>query len=478
MRRSARRTLTSLDKRTDIIRFGVDGWQARFADGFDEEGVARVADALGLLWSREAPGASVYVGYDTRHGSADFARLVAGVLAARGLEVVVSDCACPTPAVAWSCAHDERAVGAVVLTASELSCEYGGVLVRGADGGPASRAFLDEVEQAIPTVATDERGPYEARDLVSPYLSALLAFVDRKLIAAVRPKVVVDAMYGAGTTHLARVLDEAGCEVVEIHVERREDFGGIHPEPQDPWADACEQAVVAHGAQMGLLLDGDGDRASVVDEQGVIIPARTLAPLVMGQLVEGHGLSGRVVMTLTCSACVMRQAERLGCDVSVVPVGFPRIYRELLEGDVLMGVEEYGGISVPSHLNERDGLLVCLLAVECLCRAGGEMSSVVGSLSESIGSMRYARRDVRLEPAAGQAFRNVLPGLNPSSLAGRKPVEVSHADGLRLQFDDGSWALVRPSRTGSAVRVYAEAPTERERDALLSAALALARRGV
>ena len=467
-----------MDRRTEIIRFGVDGWHARFADGFDDEGVARVADALGLLWAREAPGATAYVGYDTRHGSADLSRLVAGVLAAHGLEVVVSDCACPTPTVAWSCARDERAIGAVVLTASERSCEYGGLLVRGADGGPASRAFLDEVEQAIPTAATDERGPYEARDLVSPYLGSLLAFVDRELIASTHPKVVVDAMYGAGTSHLARLLDEAGCEVVEIHVERREDFGGIHPEPQDPWADACEQAVVAHGAQLGLLLDGDGDRASVVDERGELIPARTLAPLVMGQLVEGHGMSGRVVMTLTCSACVMRQAERLGCDVSVVPVGFPRIYRELLEGDVLMGVEEYGGISVPSHLRERDGLLVSLLAVECLCRAGGGMSDVVSALSGSVGSTRYARRDVRLEPAAGQAFRNVLPGLNPSSLAGRRPVEVSHADGLRLQFDDGSWALVRPSRAGAAVRVYAEAPTERERDRLLAAACDLVRRGL
>lgn len=468
-----------MDRRADIIRFGVDGWHARFADGFDEEGVARVADALGLMWSEEAPGSTVYVGYDTRHGSAELAQLSAGILAAYGLTVVVSDGVCPTPAVGWACARDDRAAGALVLTASERSCEYGGLLVRGSDGGPVPRAFLDEVEQAIPTVATAERGPFEARDLVSPYLDALLAFVDRDRIAAERPKVVVDAMYGAGTSHLARLLGEAGCEVVEIHVENREDFGGIHPEPQDPWADACEQAVVAHGARLGLLLDGDGDRAAVVDERGSIVPARTLAPLVMEQLVEGHGMSGRVVMTLTCSACVTRQAERLGCDVSVVPVGFPRIYRELLEGDVLMGVEEYGGISVPAHLNERDGLLVCLLAVERLCRADGRsMSDVVGELTAQIGSMRYARRDVRLEPAVNQAFRNVLPGLNPSELDGRTPVEVSHADGLRLQFEDDSWVLVRPSRTGSVVRVYAEAPTERERDCLLSAACELVRRGV
>lgn len=467
-----------MDKRGDIIRFGVDGWHARFADGFDEEGVARVADALGLLWSEDSPGATVYVGFDTRHGSEEFAQVAAGILAAHGLGVMLSDRACPTPAVAWSCAHDERAAGVVMLTASERSCEYGGLLVRGSDGGPASRAFLDEVEQVIPPVPTAERGAFETCDLVSAYLDTLLALVDQEAIAAMRPKVVIDAMYGAGAEHLARLLGRAGCEVVEIHAERREDFGGIHPDPRDPWADACEQAVVVHGAQLGLLLDGDGDRAAVVDELGEIVPARELAPLVMSQLVEGHDMSGRVVMTLTCSACVTRQAERLGCDVTVVPVGFPRIYRELLEGDVLMGVEEYGGICVPTHLRERDGLLVGLLAVERLCQRGGKMSGIVRFLIDQIGSMRYARRDIRLEPAVNQAFRNVLPGLNPSSLAGRVPVEVSHADGLRLQFDDDSWVLIRPSRTGLAVRVYAEAPTERERDQLLGAACELVRHGI
>ena len=84
---------------------------------------------------------------------------------------------------------------------------------------------------------------------------------------------------------------------------------------------------------------------------------------------------------------------------------------------------------------------------------------------------------MRLEPALTQAFRNVLPGLNPQEIAGRVPVEVSHADGLRLQFDDDSWVLMRPSRTDSVVRVYAEAPTARERDELLESACSIARGG-
>ena len=466
-----------MDRRSDIIRFGIDGWQARFEDGFDADSVARVADALGLVWADAAPGATIYVGYDTRHDARDLALLIAGILASYGLVAKVSDVPCPTPAVSWCCSRDDAAYGAVIVTASELPSEYGGLLVRGFDGGPVSRGFLDNVEQAISAAPTQARGPFEEIDLVGPYLADLASLVDGASIAARRPRVVVDAMCGSGTGHLAGLLSDLGCDVIEIHVEPREDFGGIHPEPRDPWADACEQAVVVHGADMGLLLDGDADRASIDDERGNLLPARVIVPMLLGNLVMSHGAHGRVVTTLTCSACIAREAARLGCETTSVPVGFSRIYRETLDSDVIMGVEEYGGVCVPSHLRERDGLLVCLLAVEMLARSGKTVSTMTEELEAIIGTMSYARRDIRLEPAASQAFRNVLPGLNPGELAGKLPVEVSHADGLRAQFEDDSWVLIRPSRTSSVVRVYAEATDARDRDALLAAACELVRSG-
>ena len=86
-------------------------------------------------------------------------------------------------------------------------------------------------------------------------------------------------MHGSGTDRLAEVLKGLGCVVTQIHGERSEDFGGIHPEPADPWADDCEQAVVSTGAELGVLLDGDGDRAALVDETGRILSPHELAPL-------------------------------------------------------------------------------------------------------------------------------------------------------------------------------------------------------
>ena len=340
-----------LDRRSNIIRFGADGWQARLDDGFDEVGIRRVADALGLLWAETHPGATVLVGYDTRHNSAEYARVAAGVLASFGLRAVVSDRPCPTPCVSWCCSKRDDAVGVVMLTASERSCEYGGLIVRGADGGPVSREFLDAVEQHISLEPPADSGEFQTENFVGPYLDDLVTLVDGPAIASASLSVVVDPMYGAGSGVLAQALGRLGCQVTEIHGDPCEDFCGLHPEPCDPWADECEEVVSSKGASMGFLIDCDGDRAGVVDENGNILLPHELSPLVLGHLVENRGESGRVVVTLTCSARIARQAERLGCELTSVPVGFSRIYREMREGDVVLGAEEYGGLSFPATLH-------------------------------------------------------------------------------------------------------------------------------
>ena len=461
-----------------IIRFGNDGWQARFDAGFTRENVARVADALGLAWADTAPGATIYVGFDTRHEGRSFARLVGEVMASYGLRICLSQTFSPTPAVAWACANDPEAIGAVVVTASELSCEYGGIIVRSSDGSSAGRSFLDKVEDLIPAQAPTGRGSVIETDFVGPYLDNLIESVDMRVFAAHPLKVVIDPLYGAAIDCLAPILEYMGCTVTSIHDEPFSDFSGLHPEPIEPWADKCEQAVTGLDADIGLVLDGDGDRFAVVDETGHLLTPSQLTPLIIEHLAINRKRSGRVITTLSSSGSIVAQAQRLGLEVSSLPVGFARLYREIREHDVLVGCEEYGGIVVPSHLFERDGLLGCLLMCEMVAMSGMSLSQLLAASEERLGRRCYVRRDLRMERGQIMVLRTVLPGYNPGQLAGRVPVEVSHADGMRLDFDDGSWVLARPSRTNPIVRVYAEAFSERERDELLEATCTLLRDGI
>ena len=203
--------MAGVEKRADIIRFGVDGWQARFDDSFTEENVARVADALALVWADARPGATVYVGYDTRHDAADHARLVAGVLASYGLVVKVSEGPCPTPVVAWTCARDESAVGCVVLTASERSCEYGGIMLRGADGGPVSHETLEKIEQAISLVPTTARGAFESFDETLAHAGQTLGLSNRYIFWRIRMPYCRQGILAGTVLAFARALGEYGA---------------------------------------------------------------------------------------------------------------------------------------------------------------------------------------------------------------------------------------------------------------------------
>ena len=461
---------TALDKRPDILRFGSDGWQARYDKGFTRDNVVRLAEALGTVWSQELPGGIVFVGFDTRFEADSSALEAAATLASFGLDVRVSETFCPTPSVCWACAHHNNVAGGLIISATELSCEYCGMIIRAANGGPVSRDFLQRVESATPLEPTDQRGTFTTTDIVTPYKSALLDQINVSVIKELRPSVVVDPMYGAATDLLADVLSSAGCVVHQMHQGPVRDFGGIHPQPANPWADDCSSAVVSKHAQLGLLLDGDGDRAAVVDATGHLLSPHELVPLVIRHMAKNRNQTGRVISTLTCSASVSRQAAHLGLESASVPVGFARLYSEIEQGDVLLAAEEYGGICVPSHLAERDGLLIALFIVEMLAYTKKSLEQLIAEDELELGRMCYSRRGVRLDSAATQAFRNILPGLNPADVAGKIPVSVSHADGLRLQFKDDSWVLIRPSRVEALVRVYSEASNEALRDELLDAA--------
>ena len=440
-----------------IIRFSAKGWRARFDDGFDESNIARVADAFAYIWSEAKRGATVYVGYDTRYAALLHARVVARTLSMRGLRAIVSDAPCPTPALGWAVAQDDEAVGGVMISASGAASGYGGISARNDDGGPVSEEFYDAAARVVSSAPVEATGKFEERDIVSPYLEHLAQCVDSSVIAQASLSVVVDPMYGAGRGYLARLLRSMGCRVHEIHGETMADFGGLKPVPSEPWVETCKQAVRSFGCDAGLVLDGDADRFGLVDEKGRFVTPHRMVPLVMEHLVEDRGEHGRIVDTFSCSAYVRRQAVNLGCPFTAVPMGFSRVYREFVENDVLLGADEFGGVCVPKIFCERDGMLAALLVVELLAARKKSVSELVDELNENLGTMNYIRRNIQLDAASIQAFRNILPGLNPREVCGMKPSVVAHSDGLVLVFENDSWVQLRPSRTEPLVRACSEA---------------------
>ncbi|MEN6431096.1 MAG: phosphoglucomutase/phosphomannomutase family protein [Coriobacteriales bacterium] len=455
------------------IRFGTDGWRAVIADDFTYENLRRVADASGRVLAHDHPGGLVLVGYDTRFEAATFARVAAEVLASHGLRVAVSDRYIPTPGLCWSVAHSEEAVGGVMLTASHNPARYLGFKLRMADGGASPVSFTDRVEATLEPEAPASRGVYETVDLAGPYLAALRAFVDADAIRKAHLRVVVDPLFGAGQSHLAETLRSCGVEVEEIHGQLNPGFGGLHPEPIPPHIDEARKKVAEGGFDAGFITDGDADRIGAADRSGGFVNPHRIIALVTRHLVEDRGMRGRVVKTVSTSVLVDRLCAYLGLDVVTTPVGFKWIYEEMVRGDVLIGGEESGGIGIPSHVRERDGLLMSLLLTEMMAQRGKGLGDLVDDLIALTGPMEYLRRDLELDPAVKDAFVAAMPTLAPARLAGRDVLDIVRRDGVKFLLPDDAWLLLRTSGTEPLVRIYAEAPSADEVDELLGAGEAL-----
>ena len=466
----------------DSIQFGTDGWRAIIGDDFTNENLVRVIDAAARVFKEDAlasgraadaPG-TVVIGHDCRQDAHAYARLAAEVAASQGFRIVLTQDYCPTPTLCWSVAQDADAVGGIMLTSSHNPAEYLGVKLRMADGGAAGKEFTDRVEAALSEEPSKARGAFEEADLMTPYLATLKERVDADAIRKAGLRVVVDPLYGAGRIYLASLLRDLGVEVCEINNAEDPTFDGLHPEPIPPWVDRCIAKVPELGFDAGFINDGDADRIGAVDEHGNFVNPHRIITLLVSHLAEDKGQSGRVVSTITASAMLARQCKRLGLELTSTPVGFKWIYAEMEKGDVMLGGEESGGIGVPTHVMERDGLLMALLLCETMAQRGMSLGQLVDDMFDKVGKLEFERRGLSITEDQMANFRaNIVPNCAPAEICGKKVVDVDRRDGVKFYLEGDAWVMMRPSGTEPLVRIYAEAETVDEVQALLAAAEAI-----
>ncbi len=479
------------------IVFGTDGWRARVADEYTYDNVRRCAEGVAeFVVNSGTTSRGVVVGYDRRFCSEFFAQAAAEVLLARGIGVMFATAPIPTQMVSFEVLERKAACG-IMITASHNPWTDNGFKVKsdsGAAAGPAILATLEATirDRAGTRPATRPFADGEAAGMVEPYdpFDSYQVYagrtVDLDRLRGADMSVLVEPMWGAGAGWIPRLLEGGRIRVHEIHSERNPFFGGVNPEPIRPNVDEALGILAGGGYDLGLLLDGDADRAGAADERGVFIHQLQVMGLLMYYLLEHRGVRQPVVSTVNETSMVRRLGESYGVPVFETPVGFKYVGPKMLETGAMMGGEESGGYGFGMHLPERDGIYADLLLLDLFMRereAGRwPVSAAVAHLHEIAGPSFYLRTDVHVDRAAYPALKErLLVELRehaPESISGHAVVRTDTLetnDGFKFWLDDGSWLLVRFSGTEPLVRVYAEATSEQLRDAILSEGAALVR---
>ncbi|MEA2519856.1 MAG: hypothetical protein QOF49_1936 [Chloroflexota bacterium] len=475
---------------TSIV-FGTDGWRARVADDFTFENVRRCADGVArYVTGRGEQAKGVVVAFDRRFASEHFAAAAAEVLLAHDIPVFLATGAVPTQMSSYEVVKRGAAAG-IVITASHNPWTDNGFKVKAPTGAAAGGDILSVIEDAIgangaaaierrPLADAESAGLVERFDPFDGYEAFVRRTMDLDALRSADVSILVDPLYGAGSGWIPRLLRDGRIRVTEIHGERNPFFGGINPEPIRPNVDEALGRIAAGGFDLGLLLDGDADRAGAADEHGTFIHQLQVTGLLMYHLAEHRGLREPVVVSVNNTSMAERLGAHYGIEVHETPVGFKFIGPEMIATGAMLGAEESGGFGFGMHLPERDGIYADLMLLELFLaeKAAGRwpVSKAIAHFHEIAGPSFYRRIDVHVDRAVyGETKRRLLVDLReqaPASLDGNpiaRTVALDTNDGYKFFLADGTWLLIRTSGTEPLVRVYTEATSAELREAMLVA---------
>jgi phosphomannomutase/phosphoglucomutase len=411
----------------------------------DETLTADVARQLGQAIGSEAADhgeRTVVVGADGRHSSPLLkASLIAGLTAAGRDVIDVGEV--PTP-VLYYATHVTGARSGVMVTGSHNAPEYNGfkIVIAGetlADGRIA--ALRERIAEGR---LTRGDGSVEQTDVVREYVDRIAADV-----ALAQPlRVVVDCGNGVAGAVLPRLLEAVGCEVLPLYCDVDGDFPNHHPDPADP-ANLQDLATVvrAEGADLGIALDGDGDRIGMVTERGDIVwPDRLL--MLFARDIVGRNPGADVVFDVKCSRHLHGLVAEYGGRPILWRTGHSHIKAKMKETGALLGGEFSGHLCFRERwYGFDDGLYSAARLLEIV---GGEMRPVSEIFAEFPADV--STPEIRVPTTEGEKF-SIVERLASSDAF--TDGDVTTLDGVRVDYANG-WGLVRASNTSPVLTLRFE----------------------
>jgi phosphoglucomutase len=462
-----------------MIKFGTSGWRAVMGEEFTFHNVRLVIQSLANLLKAEYAGRdiAVLVNYDTRFLSERFAGEAARILSHNKIRVFLSERDAPSQAMAFQIIK-RQTQGGINFTASFNPPEYNGLKYNVESGAPSMSNVTDALEAEIlrlqgnfsvfPSYPHTEY--IEKIDLRNDYLTFIQDKIDFPLIKKAGIKVGVDSLYGTSREYLDEILGENGIPVEEIHGYIDPYFGGIAPSCTEENLAELSRLVVDKGCDLGIATDADGDRFGIVDHEGhMVLPNLVLAAL-LEYLIEAKGWRGGVARSVSTTHLIDRIARTHDLPMYKTPVGFKYLADLWLKEKIMFGGEETASIALAHHLPEKDGIIAGLLTAEMIAVTGRRLAELVQDLFRKYGERIGLQKNIPATPARIRNLRRMLK-LPPTRLAGRPVEKIETIEGIKFDFADDDWVLLRPSGTEPLIRCYAEAGTKKDLRALTKAAL-------
>lgn len=430
--------------------FGTDGVRGRANEGnMTAEMALRLGAAAGRYFRRDGTGTAahrVVIGKDTRQSGYMLENALTAGLTSTGMNVLLLG-PVPTPAVGLL-ARSMRADLGVMISASHNPADDNGIKFFGPDGYKLSDEAEAEIERMVAEGARLADAPNIGRaKRIDDGRGRYVEYAKTTIPSGMSLdglKVVIDCANGAAYRAAPDVLSELGATVIPIGVSPN--GRNINAGCGSTHTDACAQAVVAHGADIGIALDGDADRVMILDADGRVADGDQLMALFAARWAEeGRLRGGTLVATVMSNLGLERFLTERGLALRRTKVGDRHVVEAMRAGGFNLGGEQSGHIVMTDYATTGDGLIAGLQFLSEMVRTGLPAADLMHSFTpvpQRLENVRYAAGATPLDaPAVLRAIRDA-----------------------ETRLDGTGRLLIRASGTEPLIRVMAEC----EDDALLN----------
>lgn len=420
--------------------FGTDGIRGKANLEPMTAGTAlRVAMAAGHRFTRGEHRHLVVIGKDTRLSNYMIEPALQAGFTAMGMDVVLVG-PMPTPAVAMLTLSLRADLG-VMISASHNPFEDNGIKLFGPDGYKLSDEVEEEIEALIENglddhlAAADKLG--RARRLEDAQ-GRYIEFVKHSFPRDLRLdglKIIVDCANGAAYKVAPRVFHELGADVVPMAIEP--DGTNINRDCGATATAALQEQVVAHGADLGVALDGDADRIILCDEHGTVVDGdQVMAMIARSWQSAGRIAGGGVVATVMSNLGLEKYLETIDLNLVRAAVGDRYVLEQMRAGGFNLGGEQSGHLILSEYSTTGDGLIAALQVLAAKVAADAPMSD----FSQVFTPFPQLLKNVRVKDRSAMD----APEVKSAVVAGEEKLG-----------NDGR-VLIRPSGTEPLIRVMAE----------------------
>jgi len=417
--------------------FGTDGIRGRVGDGvMMPDFVLKLGWSIGrVLCSNDKN--LVLIGKDTRISGYMFESALEAGLSAAGVNSRLLG-PMPTPAVAYL-TRTLRAAAGIVISASHNPYYDNGVKFFSADGKKlpdnVELEIENQLDQPLEVVSSDQLGKVERiNDAAGRYIEFCKSTIPTR-IKLNGLKIVVDCAHGA-TYHIApNVFTELGAEVISIASEPdglniNSACGATNPK-------ALRMAVIEHHADLGVAIDGDGDRLIMVDHEGATVDGDELLYVIAQARKAENILHGGVVGTLMSNLGLEHALQKHGIEFKRAAVGDRYVMEMMQEHSWLLGGESSGHIICLDRTTTGDAIVAALQVLQILVTTGKSLQEIKSGMN------KYPQTLINV-PVESKLDINNAPNIQQAV----KDAESDLADSGRV--------LLRPSGTEPLIRVMVE----------------------